>query len=189
MFQGVTDIIQGLAQILPPEVLAAVLVIALVAAFPAWLHTVRTKQIKAYLRRAARAENDDLRQQLYEKAFAIAKARPRRLAALAELAIEKQLTPVWTRALRELEQTGKAELDALRLRRSVSPKRNAARDALELEVRVDSLMADGLFVAAQEIVDHALSNKPNDPKLASLHSLVHAALPDPDEIRPDRELP
>lgn len=168
MFRGITDLLSILGQLLPLEVLIPVLVLAGLAALPLWWRSVRAKQIKGQLRRAARARDPEARQAAIEQAFRLTRGRPRLLVALVEHAIRMGQQPVWKRGLEQLEQTGKAELDVAALRRKVEAPPSTVRDPLEAVVRIERLHRAGLHVAAREVLDEALARHPNDPELQGL---------------------
>jgi len=177
MFRGITDLISTLVQLLPPEVLVPLLVLAAAAAFPLWLRSVRVRQIKGRLRSAARAHSEAERQESVDAAFERAGERPRLLVALIEQAIRNGQPRVWKRGLEALEATGKAELDLAALRRRVQAPPRTVRDPLEAVVRIERLHRAGLHVAAREVLDEALALHPDDPDLIELSRSVEQAAP------------
>lgn len=168
MVRGITDIVSGLAQIVPFPVLVAILLAALALAFPAWLRSVAVRQIKGQLRRAARSRDTAQRNEHVEAAFDRAGGKPRLLHSLAEQAIRNGQPYAWRRAMAELEATGKLELDLAALRRKVSAPDNTARDPLEVAVRVERYLEAGLSVAAEETLSDGLLRHPDDPELQAL---------------------
>lgn len=168
MFRGITDIVSGLAQVVPFPVLVAILAVAAVLAFPLWLNSVRTRQIKGRLRRAARAHDADTRAAEVQAAFDITRGKPRLILSLADQAIRNGQPYAWRRALEELEESGKLELDVAALRRRVQPPPKTVRDPLEAVVRVERYLEAGLGVAAQEALEDGLSRHPNHPDLLAL---------------------
>lgn len=168
MFRGITDLFAILGQLLPIEVLVPVLLVGAIAAIPIWWRSVRTRQIKGKLRQAARAHSESEREACIRSAFDLAKGRPRLLVALVEQAVSNGQQPVWKRGLRELEATGKAELDVAALRRRVLAPPKSVRDPLEAIVRIERLQGAGLHVAAREVMEEALALHPDDPELREL---------------------
>lgn len=178
MFRGITDILSTLAELLPPEVLVPLVIVALAVAFPFWLRSVRVRQIKGRLRVAARAHDEVERDEAIDEAFRLAGERPRLLVSLIEQAIRNGQTLVWRRGLAALEATGRAELDLAALKRKVEPRPKTVRDPLEAIVRVERLRDSGLHVAAREVLDEALARHPDDPDLRALAAGYHTDDPD-----------
>lgn len=175
MFRGITDLIEVLAQLVPTPVLIGILVVAGLAAIPAWVRSVRTRQIKGCLRRAARAHDDTERHAELDAAFARAGDRPRLLVGLIEQAIRNGQPEAWRRGLDALAATGRAELDLARLRRKVEPPDDRVRDPLQAIVRVERHLRAGLVVAAEEALEEALADHPDDPDLRELAERVAVA--------------
>ncbi|MFK7929365.1 MAG: hypothetical protein AB8H79_14315 [Myxococcota bacterium] len=158
----------GLAQIVPFPVLVGILLVAAALAFPAWLNSVRVRQIKGRLRKAARSHGREQREKWVQDAFKITRDRPRLLYSLADQAIRNGQPYAWRPALDALAATGKMELDLAALRRKVLPPPNAPRDPLQTIVRVERLIEAGLTVAAEEALEQGLSRHPANAELLAL---------------------
>jgi hypothetical protein len=184
VFRGLTDLIEPIRHLVPPEILAAALAVLVVIAAPAWWRSVRVRQIKGHLRRAARAHDDATRERELDGAFRLAGGSPRLLVDLAEHAIRAGQHGAWRRAVATLDASGRLPLEVRRLRREVEPPRPALRDADEAAVRARRLLDLGLTVAAREVLDEARARFPEDPDIAQLV----AALPPP-EPPPSAEEP
>jgi hypothetical protein len=175
MLRGITDLLSVLGQIVPFPVLVGVLVVGALLAIPPWLRSVRTRQIKGALRRAARAHGDDARQVHIDQAFERAGTRPRLLVDLVEQALRNGQRDVVRRGLDALEATGRLELEARRLRRKIEPPDPRPRDPLQAIVRVERHLRAGLVVAAREALDPALREHPHDPDLQNLDRRLREA--------------
>ena len=175
MFRGITDILQVLGQLVPTPVLIAIVAIGLVLATPAWLRSVRTRQMKGKLRTAARAHSAEERNAAIEAAFKLSGARPRALVDLAERAMQNGQIDVWRRALAEPEATGKLELELIRLRRKVSGPDTRPRDPLQAAVRIERLIEAGLVVGARETLEALAASHPDGPELRELEQRVERA--------------
>jgi hypothetical protein len=175
MFRGVTDILEVLRDLVPTPVLIGILVVVMALATPAWLRSVRTRQMKGKLRTAARARSAEERASAVEGAFSLAKGKPRALVDLAERAMHNGQVDVWRRALAELEATGKLELDLVRLRRKVAGPDKRVRDPLQAAVRIERLIEAGLVVGARETLDELAKSHPDSRELAQLEHDVRAA--------------
>lgn len=189
MFRGVTDLIQVLGQFVPTPVLVGILVALALVALPAWLRSVRVRQVKGHLRTAARAHGDEERVRAIDAAFERAGARPQVLVALAEQAIRNGQPLVCRRALDALEATGKLELDLMRLRKKVGAPPPRKTDPFEALVRVERLHDLGLTVAAREALEAALESHPDDSELLALQVRLFADDPTTDDSRQARRLP
>ena len=175
MFRGVTDILQVLGQLVPTPVLIGIIVVGMALATPAWVRSVRVRQMKGKLRTAARAHSAEEREAAVEAAFKLSGGRPRALVDLAERAMQNGQIDVWRRALDQLEATGKLELDLIRLRRKVAPPDKRPRDPLQAAVRIERLIEAGLVVGARETLQALEESHPGSPELAELERRVHAA--------------
>lgn len=175
MFRGITDILQVLGQLVPTPVLIAIVVVGMALATPAWLRSVRTRQMKGKLRTAARAHSEVEREAAVEAAFRLSGGRPRALVDLAERAMQNGQMDVWKRALAELEATGKLELDLIRLRRKTAPPDKRPRDPLQAAVRIDRLIEAGLIVGARETLDALVESHPDSPELYELEVRISRA--------------
>ncbi|TVQ86201.1 MAG: hypothetical protein EA397_20430 [Deltaproteobacteria bacterium] len=179
--RGLSDLIEPLQQLLPPEVLLPLLGLALLVAAPAWWRSVAVRQIKGHLRRAARAHSEAEREREIEGAFRRAGHHARRLVDLAEHAGRAGLPLVRRRAIEALESSGRLPLEAARLRRADGPPPPKVRDMEEVNIRVHLLMERELWAAAEEVLDEAERRFAGDPELAALREDFNTRHPAPEE--------
>ena len=167
MFRGLGDIAQLLLTALPPWALAALAGVLVVVAGPAWFDTVRIKQIKGCIRRMLRAPPNE-HAALIEEAFDRAGTRPARLAALVREAHKYGFKGMAERGLQALAGTRRAPADVHALERLLHPPPDAPSTALQAVVRVEQLIAEGLWVGAKEQLEVARKRYPNDADLEML---------------------
>lgn len=178
--RGLSDLIEPLQQLLPPEVLILLLAGALLLAAPSWWRSVKVRQIKGSLRRAARAHDERSRNAEIEAAFRHARGRPRLLVDLAEHASRSGLPLVMRQAVEALEATHKLPLEVRRLRREAEPDRPPIRDMDEVSIRATLKMDRELWTAAAEILDEAAVHYPDHPELERLRAELERRAPERD---------
>lgn len=164
----IPELLRNIEAILPPEVWVPLFVLLGIAAIPAWITWLRTKQIKGQLRRMLRASDPDEKASHRNAAFALAAGRPRRLVFLADEAYRLGQKGVFLEALEALEATGKYPKDIRRLRDKVeaSPKRGG--HPLEEAVIIERMWEQGLHAAARERLAEVRGRFPKDEDLADL---------------------
>jgi hypothetical protein len=168
------ELLQTLANLLPPWLFFPALAVLAIVAVPAWVSWLRSKQIRGHLRRMLRAPDSRTRQAHEESAFFLAQGRPRRLVALADEAMRLNLKPLWRRALAELEATGKLPADVRRLRAQVAVERKRGGHPLEEAVIIERMWDQGLHEAALERLAETRARFPEDPDLATLEADLRA---------------
>jgi len=170
----IPQLLETLKELLPPWLFFPLVAVLAVAAVPAWINWLRTKQIRGQLRGMLRAANAQARKAHEAEAFFLAKGRPRRLVALADEAIRLNLKLVWQRALSELMATGKlpAEVQRLRAKVEAAPKRGG--HPLEEMVIIERLWDEGLHDAALERLADVRARFPDDADLAALEADLRA---------------
>jgi hypothetical protein len=161
----VRDLYDFLVLFLPWKVVAVGLVALALAALPAWLETVRERQLRGRVRRMVRAESVS-RAALVEQTFALAGGRASRLSRLVEAGRQYDQRDVVERALSALDEVDPPT--ARRLRALGAPPRPRLRDPLEAAVRVEGLLDSGMTARAREVLDEALRDHPADPELLAL---------------------
>lgn len=168
MLRGLTDLIEPLRDLLPPEILIALGVVLAVVAIPMWWRSVTVRQIKGHLRRAARAHGERAREASIEAAFKRTGGKPRALVDLAEHARRAGLPRAARRAIDELERTGRLPLEVRRLRRETEPADHSLVDPVQAAVRAERMIDLELWTAAHETLAEALDRFPDDPELRAL---------------------
>lgn len=164
---------EALHLLLPPWAVAAVFALVLAAAVPAWLNNVRIKQIRGLVRRMVRASADE-REAMIERALSLADRKPTRLITAVEQAAKYDQRGLQERAMATLDEVAPDE--AARLRFKMQPDAlKKVQHPLEVAVRVERLLAEGLVDAAAEHLDGALARSPDDPDLRALTEVVGAA--------------
>ncbi len=164
----IPELLETIALVLPPWALVLVGVAVLAVGIPAWLHWMRTKQIRGALRRLVRARDDADRAEHLARALSLASGRPRRLVFLVEEAIRLGLKPIWRRLLEELEETGAPPADVRRLKEKVEAAPKRGGHPLEEAVIIERMWSEGLEAAARERLDEVRGRFPEDPDLAAL---------------------
>jgi hypothetical protein len=172
---GISSLLKAVTTLLPPQVYVPLLVLAAIAAVPAWLHWVRTKQIAGRLRRMLRAASPEERAAHRQAAFELAGERPRELIYLADEAERLGQKGVFKQAVEALEATGKAPRDVRRLRAlggDTPPKRGL--HPIEEAVIIERLWEQGLHAAARTRLAEVRAAFPEDPDLAEIQARLDA---------------
>lgn len=166
---GIGEILRGLGAFVPREILVGAVVIVLLLAFPGWLRSVRTKQLRGRVRQVARATVAAERREREAAALALAGANGRLLVALAEEAHKLNQVGLAQRALLALEPLPGFERDVADLRRKLRPELPPPpADAVEALVTVRRLLDEGLHEQARVRLDEARARFPDDGPLAEL---------------------
>ncbi|MBW2253114.1 MAG: hypothetical protein JRI25_00790 [Deltaproteobacteria bacterium] len=168
------ELLQTLANLLPPWLFIPLLAVLAVAAVPAWIHWLRTKQIRGHLRGMFRATDPHTRHVHEASAYFLALGKPRRLVVLAEEAIRLNLKPLWQRALTELETSGKVPAEVRRLRAKVEAVHKRGSHPLEEVVIIERMWDEGLHDAALERLAEVGAHFPGDPDLTALEADLRA---------------
>lgn len=159
--------------LLPPWAVLAVFVVVLLLAVPAWLDNMRIKQIRGTVRRMVRAEPDQ-REKLGRDALWLASRRVKRVVALVEASIQYDQRALQSEALALLD--GVSPQEARRLRSKLAPEaEKKVLHPLEVVVRVERLLAEGMVEAARDRLEEGLARHPDDPDLLAWVPRVQAA--------------
>lgn len=172
-----TDLAGVVGQFVPPWAIPIVLVGVAVVALPAWLESVRSKQIKGFVRRMVRA-NEPERVALADHALRMAGEKRLRLVGLALEALRYDQRALRDQALARLDQHPKGRLDAKKLRERFEKPAVRFTDPLAAHVRVERLLREGLVVGAAEQLEAARLQFPTDPDLLRLATDVERAKAD-----------
>lgn len=162
--RGVIKIIQVVLSLLPPWAWPIFAGVLLLTVGPLWAKSIRIKQVRNRIRFYVRAPLD-ARQRYLDEAFRLSAGHPRRLATLADEAIRFKLEPVWRRALRELEATGRGGADLEQLRAKVFRKGKVPVHPIEEAVAIARMLDTGATERARERLERALRAFPDDPDL------------------------
>lgn len=173
MVRGFGEVLESLGQLLPPWVVATVAFVLLVAVLPAWVDNVRSKQVRGAVRRMVRA-SDQGRLDLAERAMRLAGRRPTRLTALVEHAHRYQQLDLRRRGLAMLQRVDPAGAEHL-LATIERDRPKQVFHPLEVVVRVERLLDEGMIDAAAARLDEALARYPDDPDLLALRSRLRSA--------------
>ena len=167
MFRIFTDLGGLVSQLVPPWALPIVIGVLGALAAPFWLESVRSKQIKGAIRRMVRASHDE-RGVLSRRALHLAGHKRIRLISLVQEAMRYDQRELRDEGLARLQQVPGGRHDAVELRKRVDKPRPRYRDPVEAVVRVESLLEQGLTVAAREQLDEARRTFPTDTELEAL---------------------
>ena len=168
MFRMIPDLIATITGSLPPW---AVAVLALIAAWwlvPGWFHGVRVKQIKAQLRKAARAGSELEREEHLSRALELGGADARKLVALCDESHKLNQKVVFQTALQRLRDNDGHERDIKRLVELSSRERPVYRHPVEAAVAIERLIEGEMWDEARARLDETLSAFPGDPDLVAL---------------------
>jgi hypothetical protein len=166
--RGLSDLIQPLRTLVPDEILVVVGALLLIAAIPAWLRSVRFRQIKGCFRRAARATPGPTRHAHLERAFLIARGRPRLLADLTEHAWRSGFAKEARTAMTLLDQSGRLPVEAIRLHRLIDAEVAVPVDIEQATIRIERLMEAQLWQAARDTLAEAERRFPQAPEWPGL---------------------
>lgn len=169
MGRGLSEVVEALGLLLPPQVLAAAAILLVLLALPGWLYGVRVRQIRNALRRTVRAAPAQ-RPALIARAFERAGHNPHLLALIVEDARKRDLPQAAQAALRQLDEHPKGGPLAAKLRASVSRPPPPLARPIEAIARVEALLDGGATEAARAAVLEALEAHPEDPDLAALRA-------------------
>lgn len=173
MVRGLGDLVQSLELLLPPWAVGLLVAVVAVALLPAWIDNMRVKQIRGTVRRMVRA-SEPQRLELAERAIRLAGRRRVRLDALVHVAHRYQQVELRRRGLQALEALDPAS--AKQHREAIErEKPKEVLHPLEVVVRVERLLSEGLTDAAQARLDEALERHPDDPDLLALRARVRSA--------------
>lgn len=173
MTRILTDVGALVTSLIPAWALPFVLVGLGVLLLPPWIESVRSKQIKGAIRRMIRAD-DALRPGLADRALSLAGQRRLRLIGLVQEAIRYGQHRLVEAGLTRLEAHPNGRADAAKLRERIEAPRIRFRDPVEAVVRIGRLMEQGLVVAAEEHLEVALHQFPDEPELRDLCARLHA---------------
>jgi hypothetical protein len=163
---GLGQLLRSLSEVVPLRALLVIVLAVALLALPAWLETVRERQLRGTVRRMVRADPEQ-RAALVDRALILAAHVPRRLSVLAGEAIRYDQRDVRDRALAALEEAGG---DTRALRARIDRPKARFRDPFEAVVRIEGLVAEGLLEAAREQLAEATTAFPDDPDLALLET-------------------
>ncbi|MEN0065122.1 MAG: hypothetical protein AAGA48_23465 [Myxococcota bacterium] len=169
-----TDLAGVVGQLVPPWAIPIVLIVAGVLALPPWLESVRSKQIKGFVRRMVRADDGE-RAELADQALQLAGTRRLRLVGLALEALRYDQRTLRDEALSRLEQHPKGRDDAAKLRERFEKPAVRFSDPLAAQVRVERLLREGLVVGAAEQLEAAQRQFPDNPELKQLEASIATA--------------
>lgn len=173
MVRGFGEVLQSLGMLLPPWAVAAVGGGLLLLMLPAWVDNMRVKQIRGTIRRMVRADEAS-RDALAERALRLARRRPTRLESVVERANHYQQLELRRRALQTLRRVDPEKAEYL-LERIERDKPKQVFHPIEVVVRVERLLAEGMVDAAAARLDEALDRYPDDPDLLALRQKVRSA--------------
>jgi len=180
---GFQQLVQGIAMVVPAPVLWLGLVMLVILGAPPWYRSVRARQMRGALRRAARAPSEVDRRRHEEEAFTFAQSNGLLLVNLADTAIKQGQWPLARRALETLDRPqvlarypGTAA-DVRRLRGELSRPEAPPRDILSTVVHVEALLAAGVVVRARDELATSLTRFPHHPELLALSARLEAACP------------
>ena len=166
---AVLGLLKQLRELLPTPVFVALVVLLILAGLPAWMRSIRTKQLRSQARRVARAGTAVERRAAEDAALALADGKGLLLVALADESLKLNQRALALRVLTVLEETGASPADLPRLRREIHPEKPVvAGHPLELAVAVRRLVDEGLVDVARERLSQGLARYPDDPDLQTL---------------------
>lgn len=161
--QGIGQIVQAIAAILPTPVLVALLVAVAWFGLPGYLKNLRVKKIKERVRRRVRAD-DAGRAALAEEAMQLAGTDVFLLEAVVAEARKRNQAELATRALATLDALGHGE----RLREAARAPRIQDKPPTAIATFIAGLLDEGLIDAARTHLEEALAAHPGHPALTAL---------------------
>ena len=167
MLRMIPELFSTLGELLPAWALGLIALLLAILVVPAWIRSVRAKQIRGALRRAVRVTGD-AREREIRAAFDRAGDRPRSLLVLVETGLKMGLPDAWKPALRRLESRGDLLEDTARIRANLERERKESRHPVEIVVRVEELVAHGLDDLAASTLAEGLERFPEDADLLAL---------------------
>ncbi|MEZ4320394.1 MAG: hypothetical protein R3F61_23135 [Myxococcota bacterium] len=175
---GIGQLLQTLGQLVPPWVLALLLVALGVAMAPGWLVGLRVKRVKAVLRKTVRADEAE-RRALQQQALDHAHGNGEVLIALVKEADKLNQPALRDRALKELEALGTHRDEVRKLKKPEDPARNHLfAHPVEAFVSIERLLESGATEAARERLREARRRFPDDPGLHELHRRLRDTPPE-----------
>lgn len=183
--QVIGDLLDTINTLLPRPVFIGLLVLLVVVSFPAWLGSVRARQIRGRLRTLARTSDPGRRGALADQVFRIAGSRQRHLVLVAEESLRLGLRTVHTVALEALDASGHAAA-AKSIRERLAPERPDYRHPLEATVVARRLAAQGLRDEARRRLQEAADAHPGDPDLMSALAELDSGSVEPHTAEPGR---
>jgi hypothetical protein len=176
VLRAIPDLIAGLTAVLPVWALALLAVVAAAVGIPAWVRSVRGKQIRGKLRTAAGLRGEERATKIMA-AFTLADDRPARLLLIVEAGMKNGLPEAWKPALASLESMGALTLDTARIRNKIERERKGPGHPIEICVRVEELVAHDLHELAQDTLAEGLAAWPDDEDLLQLARRLETSEP------------
>lgn len=170
MLRTIPDLFNTLRAIFPDWLLIVLALGIAIFAIPRWWHSIRVKQLKADMRKAARSSVGPERDRFIAAALERAGHHPGRLEALFELGWKSQNAKVWKEALHRLERSGAHPSVIERLRTKTMRKEEPIRNPLEAAVKIETLLEHGQPQRAMHLLQHALVQFPEHEELVELQS-------------------
>lgn len=171
MVRGIGDVLQTLGTFLPPWALALIVGGIAIVALPAWVTSIRIKQIRGDVRRLVRAD-DTGRSPLIERILSRAAHHPFRLEMTVREAIKYAQTDLRDRALQDLAETGRAPDVVRALREEIRPPPKVDGHPMQAVHAIERLLGEGMDQAARERLDRALARFPGHTELERLRERV-----------------
>ncbi len=168
MFRIIPDLISVITTFVPPWALAVLGVAAVALAIPAWLRSVRSKQIRNRLRWVGRAHSDDERHRWAQEAFQLADGNGLLLVVLAEEAHKLNQLDLFKRAMTLLRAMPGLEPDIARLDKQSLKDKPRYRHPVEAAVVIEKLAREGMVDEAVERLNEAMQLFPGDSDLQEL---------------------
>lgn len=171
---GVSDVINGLMILLPPELVGLLVVVAAALLAPGWVHATRARQLKGMIRRRVRASEADRSILMDEILQRAGMDVPLLGVAYGEASKREQV--VLIAALRaRLEQNARGQEELARHTRKTERKKPPPRHPLETIAIVETMIEAELWVAAADQVAQALEAQPTEPRLLDLSERLERA--------------
>ena len=174
--RGIGDIFQVLSMWLPPWGVALLLGAIALALLPGLRFRTRSRQVREAVRRMVRATPAD-REALVTRAFDRAGNHPHLLAILATEARKRAMPHLYQRAMDALRAAPGGAAEAARLHAEASRAKGDPLHPLEVVLRVETMLDEGLTVAARVRLDEALGHHPGHPELLALLARLDATAP------------
>lgn len=168
MTRVIPELLELLGRFLPPEVLAALVVLAAPVAVWGWLRWLRAKQIRGALRTAFLATDPQRRHKAIDRAFELAGKREHALVALLDTAHKTGLRDVTQRAMALMNDLGVGQQDVARITRELRPEARRAGHPVEEAVVIERFIEQELYGAARTRLAEAMQRFPDDEMLLDL---------------------
>ncbi len=167
---GIQSLLRDLGTVVPPWVVATLMVVGAVLYVPTWLRGVKEKQIRGLIRRCVSADRE-ARRALGDEALARAGDDDILVEICAREALRRDQREIAEAALTRLTALGRAE----RVRLIRGEPLSARGPAIELEiVAVSTMLDERVWGLAEARLDQLAARAPGHPEVLELRARLQA---------------